>query len=399
MKVLIAGAGIGGLTAALCLLQRGLDVQIIERACELGEVGAGIQLPPNAMKVFAKLGLTDALKAAAYAPVALEARLGEDGRKIFSVPTHAERWGAPYLNIHRADYIEVLRKSVLSLSPNALKLNKNIVSFSQKNGNVVVVMSDGDTISNDVLIGADGIRSVVREQLFGPDAPRFTGNIAWRAVVPAAVLQGPIRPTSCAWFGRGKHAVTYPLRGGQLVNFVGVVERDAPLTEGWRARGDPSEAQADFAQWHPYITDILNAVSPDALFRWGLYDRAPLEVWSHGHVALLGDSAHPMLPFMAQGAAMAVEDAWVLAEALSNATDIAQALQSYHSRRIERATKVQAASRGNMKTFHQRTTLGQIATYGPMWLAGSYAPSIIRRRLDRFYAHDVTGNSAIASLG
>ena len=232
----------------------------------------------------------------------------------------------------------------------------------------------------------------MRGQMFGADKPRFTGNVAWRAVVPASALNEAPRPTSCAWFGRGKHAVTYPLRGGELVNFVGVVERAEPLDKGWRESGEPSDVLADFAGWNSYLADVLKAISPDDLYRWGLYDRAPLERWTDGRAALLGDAAHPMLPFMAQGAAMAVEDAWVLADELSNSDDIGAALIRYESRRKPRASMVQAASRANMKTFHQRSTIGQIMTYGPMWLAGSYAPSIIKRRLDKFYAYDVTGN-------
>ena len=392
MKVLIVGAGIGGLTAALCLLQRGFEVQIFERAEALSEVGAGLQLPPNAMKVFEKLGISEALKHAAFAPNAVEARLGEDGRKIFSVPIDKARWGGPYLTIHRADYIEVLKSEVLRQSSKSLILNNNISSCEAFETGITLQTSGGKQITGDVLIGADGIKSTVRAQMLGADKPNFTGNVAWRAVVPASALKDAPRPTSCAWFGRGKHAVTYPLRGGALVNFVGVVERSEPLDEGWRERGDMSELLSDFSGWDGYLGEVIKAISPDALFRWGLYDRAPLSSWTDKRTALLGDAAHPMLPFMAQGAAMAVEDAWVLAEELSNSSNINAALSAYETRRKPRASRVQAASRVNMKTFHQRTTLGQVLTYGPMWLAGSYAPSIIRRRLDKFYGYDVTGN-------
>ena len=394
MKVLIAGAGIGGLTAALCLLERGIEVQIFEQSKVLGEVGAGIQLPPNAIKVFETLGVSAALQKRAFAPIALEARLGEDGRKIFSVPIDTKRWGGPYLTIHRADYIDVLKSKVLERSPRSLNLNTKIVSFESSKSGVQLLTSNRKIINGDVLIGADGIRSAVREQMFGADQPRFTGNVAWRAVVPASALEASPRPTSCAWFGRGKHAVTYPLRGGELVNFVGVVEQENPLKEGWRERGDITGLKADFEGWDSYLTEVINSISLEALFRWGLYDRAPFESWTTGHAALLGDAAHPMLPFMAQGAAMAVEDGWVLADELSHSENIGAALSRYEARRKPRASMVQAASRVNMRTFHQRSTLGQIMTYGPMWLAGSYAPSIIRKRLDKFYGYDVTGNQS-----
>ena len=393
MKVLIVGAGIGGLTAALCLLQRGIEVELFERSETLSDVGAGIQLPPNAMKVFEKLGISEALKKVSFAPHALEVRLGEDGRRIFSVPIDETHWGGPYLTIHRADYIKVLKSALLERSSKALFLNTNIYSYHVSETGVTIQHSGGKSMSGDLLIGADGIKSVVRKQMLGLDKPRFTGNAAWRAVVPASALRTAPRPTSCAWFGRSKHAVTYPLRCGELVNFVGVIEQAKPSGEGWKERGDKSDLLADFAGWNPYLLEVMQAISPENLFRWGLYDRAPLARWTDGRAALLGDAAHPMLPFMAQGAAMAVEDAWALADELCNSSNISTALTSYEARRKPRASMVQAASRANMKTFHQRTTLGQIATYGPMWLAGSYAPSIIRRRLDRFYAHDETGKS------
>ena len=225
--------------------------------------------------------------------------------------------------------------------------------------------------------------------MLGDDTPVFTGNVAWRAVVPMEKL-GDLapRPTACVWMGPGKHCVTYRLRRGALINFVGVVERDDWTIESWSERGTKAEALADFDGWHPTITRILNEA--EELYRWALFDRAPLAKWADGRVALMGDAAHPMLPFMAQGAAMAVEDAWTLAQQLALTENAPRALQNYQSLRLARASRVQALSRANAKTFHKRTRLNQLGTYGPMWLAGKLVPTAIHARQDWLYGHDVT---------
>ena len=392
MKILISGGGIGGLTAALCFLHHGAEVTVLEQAPELGEVGAGIQIPPNAMKVFAALGLDAALGETAFRPLAIEARMGRSGLELFHIPLAehtVKRWRAPYLHIHRADYIAVLAAALRAQSPDALQLGGEVAGYSQTEDAVEVRLADGRRISGDALIGADGIHSPVREQMLGAEKPIFTGNIAWRAIVPMAALGAHApRPTACVWMGPGKHCVTYRLRRGTLANFVGVVERDDWTTESWTERGTREEALADFADWHPTITRLLGEA--DTLYRWALFDRAPLPRWVDGRVALLGDAAHPMLPFMAQGAAMAVEDAWVVAREVTQKMSPARGLEAYQHLRQTRASRVQAGSRANAKTFHKRTRLGQLATYGPMWLAGKIAPMALHKRQDPVYGHDVT---------
>lgn len=395
MKVLIAGGGIGGLTAALCCLHFGHEVTVFEQAAEIGEVGAGIQIPPNAMKVFEALGLSDDIARRAFRPSAIETRMGESGAPIFTIPLADQadmRWGAPYLHIHRADYIDVLQQALKNTAPQSLHLGAAVSAYQQTGDSISISLSDGREVSGDILIGADGIKSAVRTQMLGADKPVFTGNMAWRAVVPAKALgKHKPNPTACAWMGRGRHCVTYYLRRGELVNFVGVVEREDWTAEGWSIPGRPEEAFKDFETWHPVITAILKNAAPEQLFKWALFDRAPLPTWTDGRAALLGDAAHPMLPFLAQGAAMAVEDAWVLAREISKSErPVAKSLAAYQTQRLPRCSKVQAASRANMKTFHQRSRAGQIKTYGPMWLAGKLAPSAVRRRMDWIYAEDVT---------
>ena len=395
MKVLIAGGGIGGLTAALCCLHFGYEVTVFEQAREIGEVGAGIQIPPNAMHVLDALGLSEKISARAFRPEAIETRMGESGAPIFTIPLAAkaeERWGAPYLHIHRADYIGVLAQALRTAAPEALQFGGRVAAYRQTKNDITLTLADGREISGDVLIGADGIKSAVRAQMHGADKPAFTGNMAWRAVVPVETLgEHRPNPTACAWMGRGRHGVTYYLRGGELVNFVGVVERSDWTDEGWSIPGRREDILGDFEKWHPAITAILKAVRPEQLYKWALFDRAPLSTWVDGRAALLGDAAHPMLPFLAQGAAMAVEDAWVLAQAISDPTRPVEAsLAAYQARRIDRCSAVQAASRANMRIFHQHSKIGQLKTYGPMWLAGKLAPALVHRRMDWIYGLDVT---------
>ena len=395
MHVLIIGAGIGGLTTALCCVHQGFDVTVLEQADALGEVGAGIQIPPNAMKVFEALGIVDLIARDAFEPEAIECRMGETGLTLFNVAlgeAARQRWGGPYLHIHRADYIAALREALDRVAPNAVRTGSKLIAYHQDHAGITAHLEDGHTVSGDVLIGADGIHSVVREQMLGPDRPVFTGNVAWRVVVPVAALGNDApNPTACAWMGRGMHGVTYRLRRGELANFVGVVERSDWHDEGWQATGSRAEALADFVGWDPSVTRILAAAQDGQMFRWALFDRAPLKRWTEGRAALLGDAAHPMLPFMAQGAAMAVEDAWVIAAQLAQEKgDAMRALRQYQDTRYGRATEVQAASRANAKTFHKRTFMGRLATYGPMWLAGRAAPWAVRQRLDATYGYDVT---------
>lgn len=393
MKILISGAGIGGLTTALCALHFGHEPHVFERAQSLEEVGAGIQLPPNAMKVLDALGLTQKLRAVAFEPYAIQTRMGRSGREIFTVPLGditTARWGAPYLHIHRADYIRVLSEALTERAPGALHLGQAVTRYAQESGYVTVELQDGGTASGDVLVGADGIQSTIAQHMLGSRPPCFTGNYAWRAVVPTDAL-GELAPppTSCAWFGAGAHAVTYRLRGGALTNFVGVVESQNWTEEGWSVRGDKADLRRDFAGWHPVIAAIINAAPEDALYRWALYDRASLPRWTDGRVALLGDAAHPMLPFWAQGAAMAVEDGWALCASLINA-DVARALSGYAAMRQPRTALMQKRSRDNMRTFHHRSALSKAIHYGPMWIAGKLFPSVIRSRFDSVYGFDIT---------
>ncbi len=394
MKIIISGAGIGGLTAALCALKFGHEVIILERTLELCEIGAGIQISPNAMKVFEALDLDERLTKIGFRPKSIEARMGISGMELFNVPladTAIKRWGSSYLHIHRADFIAVLEAALRERSHEGIRFGHEVTGYRHTANKLAVTTSNGFGIEGDVLIGADGIHSPIRSQMLGKDVPIFTGNVAWRAVVPMEKL-GVFAPgpTACVWMGKDKHCVTYQLRQGTLANLVAVVEQDNWVAESWTEKGSAEEALAEFKGWHSTIINMFKQA--DELYRWALFDREPLGTWVDNRVALLGDAAHPMLPFMAQGAAMAVEDAWVLSQQLSVCNSVRDDLKVYQSARYKRASMVQAYSRKNAKTFHKRTRLSQLATYSPMWLSGKLAPFLIHKRQDYLYGYDVTRN-------
>lgn len=393
MKALIAGGGIGGLTAALAFHHIGWDADIFEQAPAISEIGAGVQISPNGMKVFQALGIADAISDAGFRPEALEMRFGQTGREIFRVPVREvaiERWGAPYVHIHRADLVAVLKEAVHHRLPGSLQTGCTVSSYVSADHQVSISLADGRNATGDVLVGADGIHSVMRTQMLGPEAPRFTGCVAWRAIVPVAELGTIVPPpTACVWVGPGRHAVTYLLRGGTLANFVGVVERDDWRSESWTEQGSREEALSDFADWDPVITNLITKA--ETHYRWALFDRHPLPRWHDGRAVLIGDACHPTLPFMAQGAVMAIEDAWVLAGlCAANPEQIPAALEAFRTRRIGRTSRVQSGSRRNGNTFHRTGKAAQLATYGPMRLAGSLLPSAILARQDWLYGHDVT---------
>ena len=355
-KVLIAGAGIGGLAAAGCLLLAGHDVEIYEQAPALGEVGAGIQQSANATHVLRHLGVLEVLEERAFRPPVTEFRLFDSGEVLQALAlaaTHEERHGAPYLQLHRADYHAVLAARVEELKPGSIRLDATAAGFREDAASVTLHLAGGGRASGDLLIGADGIKSAVRRQIAGENRPRYTGDSAWRLIVPVERLPaGFLDGKSSIWVGPDKHAVVYFLRAGALLNFVGAVELEERIEESWTQRRPWEELRADFEGWHPDILTIVDAADRDACFRWALNAHPHLPRWSTARVALLGDAAHPMLPYVAQGAAMAVEDAAVLARALDEAESVPDALALYEGHRKPRARRVVEESRDNRRLFH-----------------------------------------------
>lgn len=354
VRIAIVGAGLGGLAAAIALERDGHDVTVFEQASELGEIGAGIQLSPNATRVLASFGLLDAVGEVAVRPVTGDLRRWQDGSPLVSQPLGdevAELFGFPYFHVHRADLHRMLASGVRDAT---VRLDHRLEGLSTVGEGVRLTFEGGRVADGfDAVVGADGIHSAVRSELFGPESPRFSGNCAWRGLVPAnevADLGLPV--ASHAFLGPGQHFVCYYVSAGRFVNWVGVAPTETWTLESWTAPGELSEAVADFDGWCDTVIGLISALGDRTPYRFALYDRDPLEVWGEGPVTLLGDACHPMLPFMAQGAAQAIEDAAVLAGCLRGSTDVSPALRRYEDLRRERTARVQLAARSNETLFH-----------------------------------------------
>jgi len=361
LRVVIAGGGIGGLSAALLLAAKGIEVHVLEQAAAFTEVGAGIQLSPNATRVLFSLGLEAALRRAAFTPVSGETRHARTGKVLAQFPLgeHMDaRFGFPFLQVHRADLIEILAEAARAHSLIALETDSRLVGFEACENGVRVLRESSEALLADALIGADGVHSVVRAALFGAESPRFTGNIAWRAIIPAARLPaGLVRPKATVWWGPGRHFVHYYVRRGELVNCVCVVEKTGWEIESWSERGELKELKAEFAGWHEDIQTLIDSMQPGSLYKWALFDRPPMAAWGRGQVSLLGDACHPTLPFMAQGAAMAIEDGAVLSGCLRDvraASEVAAALERYSALRRGRTAHIQRHSIRSGKLYHMR---------------------------------------------
>jgi salicylate hydroxylase len=352
ISVGVVGGGLGGLTAAVALLRGGFDVHVYEQAAGLHEVGAGVQVSPNASRVLHGLGLAEELARTGVRPLAWHQRRWDDGRTLLRTPLAEPleaRFGFPHYQMHRADLLSALGRA---FPAERLHLGHRLVGLVDDGARVEARFANSATADLDVLVGADGIHSMVRRILFGAEHPRFTGCVAYRGLVPADRLRDlGLEVTSTVWMGPGRHFVHYYVSSGRLVNFVAVVEQDAWTRESWTDRGELADALAAFEGWHPQVHAILSAV--DETFIWALFDRTPLERWSVGRVTLLGDACHAMLPFMAQGAAQAVEDGATLTACLAEAgTDVPGALRRYERLRAPRATRIQALSTDNKRRWH-----------------------------------------------
>ncbi len=389
MKAIICGGGIGGLTAALCLNHFGIAPLVLERTAVLTEAGAGIQISPNAMRVFAAIGLDQAVAAAGFRPAAIQVRRGSDGAVLSTrhLPSSSDR--PDFVNCHRSDLLAVLADALEQRRPGAIQTGRQVVTCDQNADSAAVTLSDGSQVEGDIVIGADGIRSIIREQLFGPENPIFTGNVAWRATVPVAELgrDRPL-PVTSLWLGEGRHAVTYLLRGGTLANFVGVVECETWQSESWTERGDPDDLRRDFADWHSTIAALTKALQVP--YRWALFDRNPMPQWSIGRIGLIGDACHPMLPFLAQGGAQAIEDSYVLARLLSENMAPEKAFAEFFAVRHPRTDRIQTEARANMRRFHRPQAIAAAAPLIPNPIRKRIAEPIWGSTLDWLYGHDVT---------
>jgi 6-hydroxynicotinate 3-monooxygenase len=343
-QIAIVGAGMGGLTAAACLLRVGVDVRVYEQAARFTRLGAGIQLGPNAMKALRPLGLGERLEAVAFRPPYLQNRDAITGAPTyrFELLAREQAFGAPYLLLHRGD----LHSALLTLVPaEVISLDHKLVAVYPGSDGVELVFADGSRAIADGLIAADGVHSRVRELMLGVEQPRFTGRVAYRAVFPVDLLPTSELDPSCKWWGPDRHIVIYYVSAGREIYFVTSVPEPDWDHESWSMTGDVRELRMAFEAFHPTVRGVLDACP--AVHKWAIYERDPLPSWTQDGVALLGDACHPMTPYMAQGAATAMEDAVVLARCLEAGDDLQAALGRYERSRRERTSRIQQESSQN----------------------------------------------------
>ena len=385
-NVVVVGGGIGGLFAANALIAQGLKVSVYEQAPRLGEVGAGVFITPNSLRQMQRIGLGPSVEK-------WGARVGpdshyfhEDGAPIAPVQvTDSSGWNATF-GMHRADFVTLLSEA---LPEGVVHVDHRCVGLEQDERIARVTFANGTIVEADIVVGADGIHSELRPYVFPPSKAVFSGTVAYRGLVPHRAV--PQWPTNAwmMWLGHGRHFLAFPVRAGELINYVGFVPADEEMQESWTAEGDPDALRREFEGWDPRIGALLDKV--ETTFKWALYDRDPLPTWTKGRLTLLGDAAHPMLPHLGQGANQSIEDGMTLATILAQAdrTTAPSALVAYEALRRERVASVQRGARENGLRYD--TMLGDVTKRD----AEITAHASFRKRL---YDHDVVPDAQKAAM-
>jgi salicylate hydroxylase len=387
----IIGGGIGGLTAALALLRRGIDVEVYEQSTVLQEVGAGVQIGSNGTRVLYALGLKDALSAVQVVPTGREIRhwrTGETWNWFDLGAASVERFGTPHLMLHRSDLLGALAGAVHEVKADTVTLGKRCVGVKQSSDEVAAEFADGDVRTFPLVIGADGIHSRVRACLFGPGRPEFTGCVAWRGLVPMERLPKHLaRPVGTNWLGPQGHVLHYPVRRGELMNFIGIVERGDWQAESWTIEGTKAELANDFRGWHADVHILIEGL--DVPYKWALMVRDPMDRWSDGRITLLGDACHPTLPFLGQGAVMAIEDAYLVAASVHKYFhEPMTGFVHYEDARRARTAAVVRKAHENRQHIFSPALADENAV--AIAVARDWQQARVRERMNWLYAYDAT---------
>ncbi|MCI2398237.1 FAD-dependent monooxygenase [Aliiroseovarius subalbicans] len=381
--ITVMGGGIGGFAAATALAQRGARVRVLEQADEITEVGAGLQISPNGVRVLDALGLGDGARARSTRSRGVWLRDGPSGREVIDLDLARLRPDADFLLFHRADLLDLLAGAARDAGVDIVT-GARVEKVDVGPGRPTLHIAGQGAEEVGFLVGADGLHSVLRPELNGTHPPFFTGQVAWRAMVPAT---GREEPEASVFMGPGRHMVTYPLRQGQVVNLVAVEERKEWAEEGWFIRDDPANLKSAFRGFCQDAQDVLNRV--EEVHVWGLHRHPVALEWHKGFCALLGDAAHPTLPFIAQGAVMALEDAWALADSLDS-TGLLDGPALYQARRRHRVERVIEAANKNARNYHYGNPMAKVLGHNVLRLAGRFAPEKVLGRFDWIYDYDVT---------
>ncbi|MBF9060844.1 NAD(P)-binding protein [Rhodobacterales bacterium HKCCSP123] len=381
-EVTVVGGGIGGLAAALALAQRGAVVTVLEQAPAITEVGAGLQVSPNGWRVLQALGVAEAVAARSPRSRAVRLRDFRRGAEVFGM--ELTEGGQPWHLVHRADLVDVLGHAAQAAGV-TLRLGARVTAFRPEPMATRLALADGAQETHGLTIAADGLHSPARAALNPKSRAFFTGQVAWRCTIPVAE---PLAPEAHVFMGPGRHLVRYPLRERRLVNVVAVEERDGWAAEGWHHRDDPVHLQRAFTDFCPEVRDLL-AEAREA-YLWGLFRHPVAHVWTEHRLALLGDAAHPTLPFLAQGANMALEDAYILARCLAEDSVTTDALARYQALRRPRCARIVQAANDNAENYHLRPGPMRLAAHTALRAARRFAPHAVTRRFDWVHRFDPT---------